>query len=127
MLEDGNGKSGAADTGVTRREFIATGLAAGAAVALSGVMPAPAEGAAAQAAAGTAVGETLTKIAEIGKAGVIKILNENKTYLGASRTAPGTTTPQTGQMRYFTGAVAGGKDIWPPKNGSPAPGPTVRA
>ena len=79
-------------------------------------------------------GQALAEIAEIAKTtangpvqGVIKILNENKTYIGASKATPGTTAPQTGQMRYFAGSLPGGPDIWPPKNGSPAPGPTIRA
>jgi FtsP/CotA-like multicopper oxidase with cupredoxin domain len=131
MLEDGNGTPGATNTGVTRREFIGTTLAAGAAVALGAALPAAVESSVAQAPAGTAVGQTLANIAEIGKAleggpvrGVIKILNENKTYLG--KATAGGTTSQSGQMRYFAGSV-GGADIWPPKNGSPAPGPTIRA
>ena len=128
MLEDGTGTPGATGTGVTRREFIATGLAAGAAVALGATLPAATEASVAQTpAAGMATGETLAKIAEIGKTGVISILNENKTYLGASVTTPGTTTPQSGQMRYFAGALPNGTGVWPPKNGNPAPGPTIRA
>ena len=30
-------------------------------------------------------------------------------------------------MRYFAGSLPGGPEIWPPTNGSPAPGPTIRA
>jgi FtsP/CotA-like multicopper oxidase with cupredoxin domain len=135
MLEDGNDTPGATPSGVTRREFIGATLAAGAAVALGAALPAATEGSVAQApAAGTTAGQTLVKIAEIAKnpatapgpvQGVIKILNEKKTYLG--KATAGGTTQQTGQMRYFTGALQGGQDIWPPKNGSPAPGPTIRA
>jgi FtsP/CotA-like multicopper oxidase with cupredoxin domain len=136
MLEDGNETPGAKDTSVTRREFIGTSLAAGAAVALGAALPAATESIVAQAPSGTAgttAGQTLIGIGEIKKTtatgpvqGVIKILNENKTYLGASKATPGTTTPQTGQMRYFASALPDGT-IWPPKNGSPAPGPTIRA
>jgi FtsP/CotA-like multicopper oxidase with cupredoxin domain len=127
MLEDANGQPGATNSGVTRREFIGTSLAAGAAVALGAVLPAATGSSVAQAQAVPAAGQALPTIAEIGKTGVIKILNETKTYLGASTATPGTTTPQTGQMRYFAGSLPGGPDIWPAKGGSPAPGPTIRA
>ena len=128
MLEDGNGTPGATPTGVTRREFIATGLAAGAAVALGAAVPAATEGSVAQATAAITPGDPLVKVGEIGKTGVIKILNENKTYLGASKATPGTTALQTGQMRYFAGTLPDGT-TWPPKTGTPtpAPGPTIRA
>src|SRR6187397_3169632 len=126
MLEDENGTPGVKDSGVTRREFIATGLAAGAAVALGAALPAATESAVAQAPAGPAVGQTLVPIAEIGKTtpagpvqAVIKILNENKTYIAASKATPGNTTLQSGQMRYFAGGPKGGADVWPPKNGNP--------
>ena len=134
MLEDAMGAADATGTGVTRREFLGTSLAAGAAVALGAALPAAAESTVMQAQAGTAVGQTLATIAEIAKTtkdgpvqGVIKVLSENKTYLGASKAAPGATAAQSGQMRYFTGSLPGGPEIWPPKNGSPAPGPTIRA
>ena len=134
MLEDANGTPAATDTGVTRRDFIGTSLAAGAAVALGAALPAGTEAGLAQTPAPPVAGQPLPTIAEIVKTtptgpvqGVIKILNENKTYLGASKATPGTTVAQTGQMRYFTGSLPGGREIWPPKNGNPAPGPTIRA
>jgi len=134
MRDDRKDTGGSAENGVTRREFLGVGLAAGAAVALGSVLPATADAGAAQVPAGMPVGEKLATIAEIAKKtptgpvqGVITILNENKTYLGASTVTPGTTTPQSGQMRYFAGALRGGPEIWPPKNGNPAPGPTIRA
>src|SRR5262245_19083326 len=99
MLDDANETPGATDTGGTRREFIATGLAAGAAVALGAALPPATEASVAQPASGTAVGQKLVEIAEIRKTtptgpvqGVIQILNENKTYIGASKASPGTTT-----------------------------------
>src|SRR5205814_11975 len=79
------------------------------------------------------VNQTLIPIEEIKKTtptgpvqGVIKILNENKAYLGASKTG-GAPVCQTGQMRYMAGSLPNGPQIWPPKNGNPAPGPTIRA
>ena len=124
MLDDATDTPGATNTGVTRREFIGTSLAAGAAVALGAALPA-AENVVAQVppATGQVAGQALPKIAELGKAGVIKILNESKTYLGKS--TAGGTTPQTGQMRYFASTIAGAP--WPPTKGVPAPGPTIRA
>jgi len=136
MREDEKDTAGATDSGVTRREFLGTSLTAAAAVALGTVVPTATDSSVAQTAAGTSVGQPLVEIAAIKKAtpispdpvqGVIKILNENKTYLGASKVSPGTTAPQTGQMRYFAGSLPGGPEIWPPKNASPAPGPTIRA
>jgi FtsP/CotA-like multicopper oxidase with cupredoxin domain len=134
MLENGKGTACATDGGVTRREFLGTGLAAGAAVALGVALPTASESSVVQAPAGTSVGQKLVEIAEIRKTtpngpvqAVIKILNENKTYIGASKAAPGTTAQQSGQMRYLAGSLPGGPEIWPPKNGSPNPGPTIRA
>jgi FtsP/CotA-like multicopper oxidase with cupredoxin domain len=126
---------GATETGVTRREFIGKTLAAGAGVALGALLPHTVDRVDAQAPPCTApaVNQTLVTIGEIKKTtpggpvqGVIKILNENKMYLGGSTT--GSPVCQSGQMRYFTGSLPGSTtDLWPPKNGNPAPGPTIRA
>src|SRR5262245_15028472 len=100
MVEDGKGTACATDGGVTRREFLGTGLAAGAAVAFGVARTTASESGVAQAPAGASAGQKLVEIAEIRKTtpngpvqAVIKILNENKTYIGASKAAPGTTAP----------------------------------
>ncbi len=81
MREDEKEPAGATDNGVTRREFIGTTLAAGAAVAFGHVVPAATDSAVL--AQGTAVGQPLVEVAAIAKPpgatgpvrGVIKILN----------------------------------------------------
>jgi FtsP/CotA-like multicopper oxidase with cupredoxin domain len=123
------------ETDATRREFIGKALVAGAGLAFGAGLPHRGETVEAQSVPACATpGQTLVPVAEITKTapdgpvqGVIKILNENKAYLGASKTAGAAPVCQTGQMRYFTGSLPNGPQIWPPKNGSPAPGPTLRA
>jgi FtsP/CotA-like multicopper oxidase with cupredoxin domain len=132
MLEDN--ETPCAQMGDTRREFFGRVLAAGAGLALGAGLPYEGKTVEAQSApAPGAAGEKLISIAEIKKSapggpvqGVIKILNENKAYLSGSKTG-GPPVPNTGQMRYFAGSLPHGPQIWPPKNGNPAPGPTLRA
>ena len=123
------------DTGATRREFVGRALAAGTGMALGAILPHSGETVAAQSTPTCATpGQTLVPIAEIKKTapngpvqGIIKILNENKTYLGASKTAGAGPVCQSGQMRYFAASLPNGPQIWPPKTGNPSPGPTLRA
>src|SRR5690242_3834765 len=101
-----------ADT--SRRDFLGRALAAGAGLTIGAALTnEPAVVEAQSAPACIPAGQTLAKIEEIGtpKKGVqaiIKIVNENKAYWGASKTG-GAPVCQTGQMRYFTGAGADGK------------------
>jgi FtsP/CotA-like multicopper oxidase with cupredoxin domain len=118
----------------SRREFLGRALALGAGLTVGAALPEGAGTAEAQAApACAAAGQPLVTIKEITKTrpdgpvqGIIKILNENKTYWGASKQG-GAPVCQSGQMRYMTGSLPGGPQLWPPKNGSPSPGPTLRA
>jgi FtsP/CotA-like multicopper oxidase with cupredoxin domain len=123
------------ETGATRRTFLGKAMAGAGALALSTVLPQGTQTVEAQSAPTCAApGQTLVSIAEIKKTsptgpvqGVIKVVNENKAYLGPTKTAGGAPVCNTGQMRYLTGAIGDGPQIWPPKNGNPAPGPTIRA
>ena len=121
----------------TRREFIGTALTVGAGMAIASVLPFAGETVEAQTACNVPTGETLVKIGQIDKPqgstgpvqGVIKILNEKKSYLVGSKAQSGTNVCETGQMRYLTGSRPGGPQVWPlaPQKGLPAPGPTIRA
>src|SRR5438045_3458441 len=89
--------------GATRREFIGSALTAGAGLALGAVVPGAESAEAQTAPVCGATGQTLMEIAEIKKTtakgpvkGVIKILNENKAYLSASKTGAAPVC-QTGQ------------------------------
>jgi FtsP/CotA-like multicopper oxidase with cupredoxin domain len=117
----------------TRRGFLGKTLAGGAALALGAMLPENA-GAQAPVCAPPAAGQTLATIGEIKKTapggpvqGVIKVLNENKSYLGKSN-AGGGPVCQSGQMRYLAGSMPGSNTpVWPLTTGNPAPGPTIRA
>jgi FtsP/CotA-like multicopper oxidase with cupredoxin domain len=120
----------------TRREFLGTALAAGAGLALGTMLPGITETAEAQPSCSVPSGQPLVEIGKIAKPqgspgpvqGVIKILNEKKTYLVASQSGAGNVC-ETGQMRYFAGLLANGQQVWPlpAQKGLPAPGPTIRA
>lgn len=123
--------------GTTRREFIGTALAAGAGLALGNMLPGFTETAEAQPACSVPSGQTLVEIGKIAKPpaggqlvrGVIKILNEKKSYLVTSKQNSANNACETGQMRYFAGLLPNGQQVWPlhAQKGLPAPGPTIRA
>lgn len=122
---------------VTRRDFLHLALAVASGLGLSSLLPAFAteawaEGllvAPALAAAPCPPGQSLQTILEIQSSSatktlqaVLKILDENRTYL-----APG-CVPNSGQMRYISGHDATNPSrIWPTTTGVPSPGPTLRA
>lgn len=121
----------------TRREFLETALAAGAGLALGTMLSGITESAEAQPACSVPTGQTLVEIGKIEKPqgsteqlvrGVIKVLNEKKSYLVASAGGGGNVC-ETGQMRYFAGLLPNGQQVWPlaAQKGLPAPGPTIRA
>jgi FtsP/CotA-like multicopper oxidase with cupredoxin domain len=129
-------KANLIEFGTTRREFLETALAAGAGLALGAMLPGFTETAEAQPACTVPVGQTLVEIGKIEKPqgstgqlvrGVIKILNEKKSYLRAAQS--GGTVCESGQMRYFAGLLPNGQQVWPlpAQKGLPAPGPTIRA
>ena len=127
----------------TRRSFLQQAIAAGSGLAIYSMVPAltreswiaqqpncdPAAG-----------GQTLQSIMEIKSAGagptktlkaVIKVLDEEKVYLGSPRTGQSGPSCNTGRMRYFSGYDASlpplGRPVWPKTHGVPGPGPTLRA
>lgn len=123
------------DSSTTRREFIGKALAAGAGLALANMLPG-AEVVEAQPACSVPSGQPLVEIGKIAKPpgstgpvqGVIKILNEKKSYLRAPKKTTNNVC-ESGQMRYFAGFLNNGQQVWPlqPQKGFPAPGPTIRA
>jgi FtsP/CotA-like multicopper oxidase with cupredoxin domain len=127
----------------SRRDFLQKAIAAGSGLAIYSMVPALArESWIAQQpncdpAAG---GQTLQSIMEIKSAGagstktlkaVIKVLDEEKVYLGSPRTGQTGPSCNTGRMRYFSGYDASlpplGRPVWPKTHGVPGPGPTLRA
>jgi FtsP/CotA-like multicopper oxidase with cupredoxin domain len=117
----------------SRRDFLSRALTVGAGLTLGAALPDVPEAVEAQTAPACApAGQTLVPIQELGKTGagpvqaVIKILNENKTYWAKSSSG-GAPVCQSGQMRYITGSKPGGPQLWPKTQGTPQPGPTLRA
>lgn len=127
-MSENNTETMSVEKSASRREFLGRTLAAGAVAAVGTVLPAEAQ---APVCASPAVGETLLEIPAITKTGgsvkgTIAVLNEQKAYLGKS-VASGSNVCQQGQMRYFTGSMPGKPNLWVPKKGTTAPGPTIRA
>src|ERR1044072_8591193 len=62
---------------------------------------------------------------------VIKVLDEEKVYLGSPRSGQSAPSCNTGRMRYFSGYDASlpplGRPVWPKTHGVAGPGPGVRA
>src|SRR5947207_1123063 len=124
----------------TRRNFLQLAMAAGSGLAMASMLPGIARELSvteAQACVPAAPGQPLQSIMEIKSAGtgptkilkaVLKVLDENKAYLGSPL---GTNQPpscNTGQMRYFSGYDASVspymRKVWPAVHGIPGPGPT---
>ena len=127
----------------TRRNFLQLAMAAGSGLAICSMVPAlareswltqrpncdPAAG-----------GQPLQSIMEIKSSGagptktlkaVIKVLDEEKVYLGSPLTGQSAPSCNTGRMRYFSGYDASAssyqRKVWPAVHGIPGPGPTLRA
>jgi len=127
----------------TRRSFLQLAMAAGSGLAICSMVPAlareswltqrpncdPAAG-----------GQPLQSIMEIKSSGagptktlkaVIKVLDEEKVYLGSPLTGQSAPSCNTGRMRYFSGYDASAssyqRKVWPAVHGIPGPGPTLRA
>jgi FtsP/CotA-like multicopper oxidase with cupredoxin domain len=123
------------ESDVTRRNFLQQAMAVATGLAISSMLPHFATKAwAREVTSPCPPGDALQTIMEIKSSSttktlqaVIKILDENKTYL-----APG-CVPNTGQMRYISGYDASvtlpliRQRVWPFTHGVPAPGPTLRA
>lgn len=145
-VEEGNDSSDSdqdVKSGVSRREFLQKSMMVTSGLALSAMLPAftPEERAVVAQTLTCKTGQPLVTIMEIpakspqpGAPGVlqavIRILNEKKEYLAASRTA-GQTVCNNGQMRYFSGYdKTNPSKVWPESypemKGGPAPGPTLR-
>jgi len=130
-------------SGVTRREFLQKGMIVTSGLALGSLLPSftAKEWVAAAQATTCQPGQSLMPIMEItaqyptaGSPGtlqaVIKVLNEQKSYLAAS-SVKGATTCASGQMRYFSAYdKAKPGTVWPNSfpnmMGGPTPGPTLR-
>ena len=139
--EDRNGSSNTTgESGVTRRDFLQQAIAVASGLAIGSMLPGFAKGpwvAEAQAPTCIAPGQLLQSIMEIKSSGsgptktlkaVLKVLDENRTYLG--QPAQGQTGPScnSGRMRYVAGYdVNDPSDVWPKTLGVPSPAPTLRA
>lgn len=134
--EDRDGSSGdEQESAVTRRDFLWKTMAVTSGLALSSMLPAfvfEEQAAAAQAASCQAAGQALIPIEELTRKNgmlqaVLKVLNENKSYLTASATAGAAPVCNSGQMRFFSGySVANPSQRWPRTSGVPSTGPTLR-
>jgi FtsP/CotA-like multicopper oxidase with cupredoxin domain len=120
------------ESAFTRRDFLQRTLAVASGLAISSMLPTFGTQAWAEVAAAAAcpAGAALQEVMEIKSSGktlkaVLKILDENKTYL-----APGCVS-NSGQMRYISGYDANVstslRRIWPPNPRVPSPAPTLRA
>src|ERR1044072_8545752 len=129
---------------VTRRNFLQQAMALAGGVAIGSMIPAFGRGAwfiqAPARCNPAAGGQTLQSIMEIKSAGagpaktlkaVIKVLDEEKVYLGSPLAGQSGPSCNTGRMRYFSGYDASlpplGRPVWPKTHGVPGPGPTLRA
>lgn len=126
-----------AESGVTRRDFIQKTVAVASGLALSSFLPTfPWELHAEALPAACQTGQDLQPIMEIKRSSatqtlqaVLKVVNENKSYLAA---ASGSPACNSGQMRYFSGYDRTNPgQVWPNSFpnmiGGPTPGPTFRA
>jgi FtsP/CotA-like multicopper oxidase with cupredoxin domain len=127
----------------SRRNFLQQAIAAGSGLAIYSMVPALARESwlAQRPNCDPAVGgQTLESIMEIKSAGagpakilkaVIKVLDEEKVYLGQPLAGQSGPSCNTGRMRYFAGYDASlpplGRPVWPNTHGVPRPGPTLRA
>ncbi len=131
--------------GTTRRDFLQLAIAITSGAAITTMLPGLARKlwlAEAQAAQcdPAAPGQSLQTIMEIKSGGagpsktlkaVLKLLDENKVYLGSPPQGSSLPSCNSGQMRYLSGYDASappiGRRVWPTKHGVPGPGPTLRA
>jgi FtsP/CotA-like multicopper oxidase with cupredoxin domain len=127
----------------TRRNFLQLAIAAGSGLAIYSMVPALAKESwfAQQPNCDPAAGgQPLQSIMEIKSSGagptktlkaVIRVLDEEKVYLGSPLTGQSAPSCNTGRMRYFSGYDASlpplGRPVWPNTHGVPGPGPTLRA
>jgi FtsP/CotA-like multicopper oxidase with cupredoxin domain len=122
------------ESAVTRRDFLLKTMMVTSGLALSSMLPGFnfEEQAAEAAPACLASGQALIPIEEITRQNgmlqaVLKVLNENKSYLTASATAGAAPVCNTGQMRFFSGySIANPSQRWPRTSGVPSAGPTLR-
>lgn len=123
---------------VTRRDFLQKTMAVASAVALTSMLPGFATEAWAEMATPAACppGSELRGIMEIKSVGktlkaVLKVLDENKTYLTPAKAGSADCVTNSGQMRYIGGYDASlpplGREVWPPNPKIPNPAPTLRA
>jgi FtsP/CotA-like multicopper oxidase with cupredoxin domain len=138
--EDRNERLKVKSQSETRRNFLQQAIAAGSGLAIYSMVPALAKESwlTQQPNCDPAVGgQLLQSIMEI-KSGatktlkaVIKVLDEEKVYLGSPLTGQSAPSCNTGRMRYFSGHDASlpplGRPVWPKIHGVPGPGPTLRA
>ncbi len=119
---------------VTRRKFLQQAVAVASGLAIASALPRSFTEALAQQNA-CPQGQPLQMITELKRSdttktlqAVIKILDEQKTYLAPPVDASGGCVQNTGQMRYISGYDPTNPHIvWPTTRGVPWPGPTLRA
>ena len=130
--EDRNASSNTTDeSGFTRRDFLTRTLAVAGGLALFSTLPRLVTGVLAETAAFPLMAcpnpQPLQSITEIQSSGkvlntILKILDENKSYVGPNCAA------STGRMRYIAAVDPNTRTtIWPPNPKVPSPGPTLRA
>lgn len=131
--EERNGSSNVKqESDVTRRNFLQHAMAAASGLALYSLLPPFATKAWAQA---CPPGQPLQSIMEIKSSSatktlqaVLKILDENRTYLAPPISGAAGCVPNSGQMRYIAGYdPTNPRMVWPTTKGVPSPAPTLRA
>jgi FtsP/CotA-like multicopper oxidase with cupredoxin domain len=128
-----DGPSGKQEEGASRREFLHRSVAAASGLALGMALPATLSEAQPTPSC-AAPGQGLQKIGDLTTTDptlkvVLKVLNENKSYLAPSNTG-GSNPCNIGELRFFHGENAKDpKQVWPTgaQKGQPTPGPTLRA
>jgi FtsP/CotA-like multicopper oxidase with cupredoxin domain len=143
--EEDRKESAHQESEVSRRNFLQKSMAVASGVAISSMLPTlakePLLTQGPERCNPAAPGQPLQTIMEIQSKGtgagpktlkaVIKVLDEQKVYLG--QPGAGTSAPScnSGQMRYFSGYDASvpppRRQVWPKVHGVPGPGPTLRA
>jgi FtsP/CotA-like multicopper oxidase with cupredoxin domain len=144
--EDRNESSNVAEKpAYTRRNFLQQAAMVASGLAISSQLPSFAKEALfadpqAPICTPVAPGQTLQSIMEIRSSGagsaktlkaVMKVVDEEKVYLGPPVAAGTQFSCNTGRMRFFSGYDASvppaNRKVWPTTHGVPSPGPTLRA
>jgi FtsP/CotA-like multicopper oxidase with cupredoxin domain len=143
-VTDQGGEEDRKESESTRRNFLQQAIAMASGVALSSMLPTFARrdwtAQTQSPCVPAAPGQPLQTIMEIKSSGsgpaktlkaVLKVLDEQKAYLGQPPQGTTNLSCNTGQMRYLSGYDASAspsmRQVWPTKHGVPGPAPTLRA